>query len=262
MNEQKSVTFNNNNKGLTLEIYDPKQLTMNGQLWHFITTSRSIRILFCSSLFWLRRIFCLRVKVITGCKLSNAIQTVTVLQNTALQALIDDANIWMTRWLYNIVLWEKKLSNELFVFLTVMDIPVYRAIHCIHGALTTSAQGNYFNWGSQVLLIAGKQSMVCTLTAMTSPVCLCFILHTWPHVPLPISSMVSKSSIVKPKLWWTYKNTVLVSFIKKIPLHGINVCCILHIIVQFHPWFVLFFPLFLGMVMHDNEFKTRGNTII
>lgn len=77
MTEQKSVTFNINNKGLTLEIYDPKQLTMNGQLWHFITTSRSIRILFCSSLFWLRRIFCLRVKVIIVCKLSNAIQTVT-----------------------------------------------------------------------------------------------------------------------------------------------------------------------------------------
>ena len=77
INEPKSVTFKINNKGLTLEIYDPKQLTMNGQLWHFITTSRSIRILFCSSLFWLRRIFCLQVKVIIVCKLGNAIQTVT-----------------------------------------------------------------------------------------------------------------------------------------------------------------------------------------
>ena len=32
--------------------------------------------------------------------------------------------------------------------------------------------------------------------------------------------------------------------------------------VQFYPWFELYFPLFLGMVMHDNEFKTnKGNKI-
>ena len=49
-----------------------------------------------------------------------------LLQNTALQALIDDVNIWTTMWLYNIVLLEKKLSNELFAFLTVMDVPVNR----------------------------------------------------------------------------------------------------------------------------------------
>ena len=61
------------------------------------------------------------------------------LQNTALQAVIDGANIWMAKWLYNIVLLEKKLSNELFVFLTAMDVPANRAIHCIHGVLTTSA---------------------------------------------------------------------------------------------------------------------------
>ena len=62
-----------------------------------------------------------------------------LLQNTALQALIDDVNIWTTMRLYNIVLLEKKLSNELFAFLTVMDVPVNRAIHCIHGVLTTPA---------------------------------------------------------------------------------------------------------------------------
>ena len=32
-----------------------------------------------------------------------------LLQNTALQALIDDANIWTTMWLYNIVLLGKKI---------------------------------------------------------------------------------------------------------------------------------------------------------
>ena len=42
---------------LTLDMNDPRQLTIKGQPWHFITTSRSMRILFCSSLFWLRRIF-------------------------------------------------------------------------------------------------------------------------------------------------------------------------------------------------------------
>ena len=31
--------------------------------------------------------------------------------------------------------------------------------------------------------------------------------------------------------------------------------------VQFYPWFKFYFPLFWGMVMYDNEFKTRGNKI-
>ena len=31
--------------------------------------------------------------------------------------------------------------------------------------------------------------------------------------------------------------------------------------VQFHPWFQFYFPLFLGEVMHDNEFKTKENKI-
>ena len=31
--------------------------------------------------------------------------------------------------------------------------------------------------------------------------------------------------------------------------------------VQFYPWFKFHFPLFLGMVMYDNEFKTKGNKI-
>ena len=29
--------------------------------------------------------------------------------------------------------------------------------------------------------------------------------------------------------------------------------------VQFYPWFNFYFPLFLGMVMHDSEFKTKEN---
>ena len=29
--------------------------------------------------------------------------------------------------------------------------------------------------------------------------------------------------------------------------------------VQFYPWFNIYFPLFLGMVMYDNEFETKGN---
>ena len=31
------------------------------------------------------------------------------------------------------------------------------------------------------------------------------------------------------------------------------------VLVQFYPWFKLYFPLFWGMVMYDNEFKTKGN---
>ena len=28
------------------------------------------------------------------------------------------------------------------------------------------------------------------------------------------------------------------------------------VVVQFYPWFKFYFPLFWGMVMYDNEFKT------
>ena len=31
--------------------------------------------------------------------------------------------------------------------------------------------------------------------------------------------------------------------------------------VQFYPWFKFYFPLFLGMVMYDNEFETKENNI-
>ena len=31
--------------------------------------------------------------------------------------------------------------------------------------------------------------------------------------------------------------------------------------VQFYPWFKLYFPLFWGMAMYDNEFKTKENKI-
>ena len=31
--------------------------------------------------------------------------------------------------------------------------------------------------------------------------------------------------------------------------------------VQCYSWFKFYFPLFLGMVMYDNEFETKGNKI-
>ena len=39
--------------------------------------------------------------------------------------------------------------------------------------------------------------------------------------------------------------------------NGCHVC----VVVQFYPWFKFYFPLFLGMVMYDNEFETKENTI-
>ena len=32
-----------------------------------------------------------------------------------------------------------------------------------------------------------------------------------------------------------------------------------YVVVQFYPWFNFYFPLFLGMVMYDNQFKTKKN---
>ena len=34
-----------------------------------------------------------------------------------------------------------------------------------------------------------------------------------------------------------------------------------YVVVQFHPWFKFYFPLFLGMVMYDNDFETKENKI-
>jgi len=35
----------------------------------------------------------------------------------------------------------------------------------------------------------------------------------------------------------------------------------LGVVVQFYPWFKVYFSLFLGMVIYDNEFETKGNNI-
>ena len=34
-----------------------------------------------------------------------------------------------------------------------------------------------------------------------------------------------------------------------------------HVVVQYYPWVTFYFPLFLGMVMYDNEFETKENKI-
>ena len=34
-----------------------------------------------------------------------------------------------------------------------------------------------------------------------------------------------------------------------------------NVVVQFYPWFKFYFPLFLGMVIYDNEFETKENKI-
>ena len=34
-----------------------------------------------------------------------------------------------------------------------------------------------------------------------------------------------------------------------------------YVVVQFYPWFKFYFPLFLGMVMYDNDFETKENKI-
>ena len=34
-----------------------------------------------------------------------------------------------------------------------------------------------------------------------------------------------------------------------------------YVVVQFYPWFKFYFPLFLGMVIYDNDFETKENKI-
>ena len=35
----------------------------------------------------------------------------------------------------------------------------------------------------------------------------------------------------------------------------------IYVVVQFYPWFKFYFPLYLGMVIYDNEFETMKNKI-
>ena len=63
---------------------------------------------------------------------------------------------------------------------------------------------------------------------------------------------------VKVELGLTFKCTPSIDC-----LYFISVCkftCV-HVVVQFYPWFKFHFPWFIGMVMHDNEFKTKESKI-
>ena len=33
----------------------------------------------------------------------------------------------------------------------------------------------------------------------------------------------------------------------------------IYVVIKFYPWFKFYSPLFLDMVMRDNEFETKGN---
>ena len=35
----------------------------------------------------------------------------------------------------------------------------------------------------------------------------------------------------------------------------------MNVVVQFYPWFKFYFPLFLAMIMYDNESETMGKKI-
>ena len=44
-------------------------------------------------------------------------------------------------------------------------------------------------------------------------------------------------------------------------LQALGPLCFINVVVQFYPWFKFYFPLFLGMLMYDNEFDTKENKI-
>ena len=41
----------------------------------------------------------------------------------------------------------------------------------------------------------------------------------------------------------------------------VNLVVNVYVVVQFYLWFKFYFPLFRGMEIYDNEFKTKGNKI-
>ena len=52
--------------------------------------------------------------------------------------------------------------------------------------------------------------------------------------------------------WKTYTTSVVYTEI-------LTIKTFIYVVVQFYPWFNFYFLLFLGMVMYDNEFKTKDN---
>ena len=47
----------------------------------------------------------------------------------------------------------------------------------------------------------------------------------------------------------------------KIVLLGSSCSRFIFGVVQFYPWIEFYFPLFLNMVIYDNEFKTKENKV-
>ena len=73
-------------------------------------------------------------------------------------------------------------------------------------------------------------------------------------------SVTSASQILES--FWNIWNQVSQRKKKKpifrLPARGPGVY---YVVVQFYPWFNFYFPLFLGVVMYDNEFETKESKI-
>ena len=73
-----------------------------------------------------------------------------------------------------------------------------------------------------------------------------------------LKSLLKKTWKVRLFVWKRIlKNTAVLS---KIPCYFENRNGV-YVVVQFYPWFKFYFPLFLGVVMYDNEFETKENKI-
>ena len=44
-----------------------------------------------------------------------------------------------------------------------------------------------------------------------------------------------------------------------VDVHVVSVASGVYVVVQFYPWFNFYFPLFIFMLIYDNEYETKEN---
>ena len=102
----------------------------------------------------------------------------------------------------------------------------------------------------------------------SSPFLFCLVLFhsalgadfVWKEIFLFVSAVRYRSSpgagFVSEKIVWGIRS-------KTVRLWDPGFCLkpsiSVHVVVQFYPWFNFYFLLFLGMVIYDNELKTKEN---
>ena len=85
----------------------------------------------------------------------------------------------------------------------------------------------------------------------------CSKVTCWPWT-WSWSVLSSKGIVSQIQDFQSYSCSLFILVKSDRPCHTIKVYLLIYVVIQFYPWLNFYFPLFLGMVMYDNEFKRKG----